>query len=295
MGQNTAAIEINERMTKALRLRFLYMNEAHEDTIDKSSMYVHIDRSDPLIRLQIERYLYMSYIDFVQDVANRTKMNSALFKIPLIFEEPIYGNNDGSLREFMIPGAYIAMTFFVTALMTSTMIMIERSDGLFERSIVAGITALEFILSNIITQVFLICFQILFLFILPYIVLGQKITGSIVLFISLLFVQGICGIGFGLLLAIIFSEIVIASLVLVFWFIFCMATAGVLWPIKNMPKILQLFGKLMPNTLGVQSLRDIMYKQWTIDYTEVYMGFVVTFVWICIFLILALIIFRNMR
>ena len=61
-----------------------------------------------------------------------------------------------------------------------------------------------------------------------------------------------------------------------------MATAGVLWPIKNMPKILQIIAKLMPNTLAVQSLRDIMYKQWTIDYTEVYMGFVVTFVWICI-------------
>ena len=91
-GQNVAAVEINERLTKALRLRFLYMNEAHEDTLDESQIHVHIDRSSSITAVQIESYLNLAYLSFVQDVANRTNLNLNLFKIPLVFEEPIYGN-----------------------------------------------------------------------------------------------------------------------------------------------------------------------------------------------------------
>ena len=103
------------------------MNEAHEDTIDESQCMSISTAPTPLIGLQIERYLYMSYMEFVNDVANRTNINTALLKIPLIFEEPIYGNTKGSLRDFATPGIYIALTFYVTTLITTTMVMIERS------------------------------------------------------------------------------------------------------------------------------------------------------------------------
>ena len=291
-GQNTAAIEINERLTKALRLRFLYMTEANEDTIDESQMYVYTDRSDPLIGLQIERHLYISYLNFVHDVSNRANINSALLKIPLIFEEPIYGNTKGLMKEFATPGLYICITFYVITIITTQMVVEERQGGLFERSIVAGITAPEFLLSNILTQIFIICFQI-FSLLLSFLVFAQQITQSFVLFLSLLFFQGFCGMTFGLVIGIIFSDTLIAYLVIIFCLLSSIATAGVVWPVLNMPQIIQLISKLMPNTIAVQSMRDILYRQWTIDYTEVYMGFVVSFVWISVFLITALILFRK--
>ena len=180
-GQNSAAIEINDRFTKALRLRFLYMNDANEDTIDESQIYVHIDRSSSVTGIQIEFQLYLMYLSFIQDVANRTHINSALLQNPITFEEPIYGNENRSRKEYAIPGIYVLLLFYMSGLITINMIIEERVDGIYERSIVAGITAPEFILSNIITQFFIVCFQILFILLLPHLLFGQQITGSFML------------------------------------------------------------------------------------------------------------------
>ena len=72
-----------------------------------------------------------------------------------------------------------------------------------------------------------------------------------------------------------------------------MVLSGVFWPIENIPYILQFCGQFTPNTLPIQSLRYILYREWTLDYYEVYMGFVVTYGWFAFFLIIALIVLQK--
>ena len=113
-GQNHAAIDINERFTKALRLRFLYLGDTDEETLEESQIYVHIDRSNQLLSRQIEAFLNKGIMDFIIKVANSSNMNPGSIKTPLVFEEPVYGNLQDSLREYISPGSYLLLTFFGT-------------------------------------------------------------------------------------------------------------------------------------------------------------------------------------
>ena len=292
-GENHAALHINERFTKALILRFLYSSETNVQTLKESQIHVFIDRSNQIIGLQLERYLYIGMIHFIQLVAKKADIQPESVNIPLVFEEPIYGDINESLREFMVPGAYIILIFFTSATITAHMIIDEKKDGLLERSLVAGVTASDFLVSQLITQFFIQCFQLMFLLVIPYYFLDKQIFGSLILFLAMLFSQGFCGVGLGLVVSVLFTDIIIAGLLLLFLFITAIVTSGIVWPIENMPIFLQSTCKLFPMTMPVQSLRSIVYRHWNIEYFEVYFGFVVSYVWIAIFIIITLILLKK--
>ena len=100
-GKTYALIDINERFTKALRLRALYGSNADEETLEESQIRVHIDWTNQMIGLQIERHLYEAIMKFGEEVAKQTKMSVHSIKIPLSFEDPVYGIRSESLREFI--------------------------------------------------------------------------------------------------------------------------------------------------------------------------------------------------
>ena len=292
-GENHAVIEINDRFTKALRLRFLYWRDTDKDIIKESQLYVSMDRSNQMIGYQVQRYLYKAIFNFLEETANTSNINPELLQIPLVFEKTIYGNNEDSMREFTIPGMFISLIFYVTKITISHLVYEERRDGLFERNFVAGIKATEFLISHLLTQIIIICIQSLILPLMPYIVLGRLFTGHFYLFFILTFSQGLCGASFGLLLVTLTNDIILITLSSIFFFICAMGTSGVLWPVENMPQVLQYICKLLPNTIPVQSMRAIIYREWTIDYSEVYLGFVVTYVWFAFFLIMTLIVLKK--
>ena len=292
-GQNQAVIHINTNFTKALHLRFIYMIDANEDILEKCRLYVHIDRSNQIVALQIERYLYEAMVNFLTEAANISKINPQLLKIPIDFEDDVYGNKDDSLREFVIPGCYMACLFFASLLTMAQLVYEERKDGLLERSLVAGITASEFIISNLLTQLINVMLQVLILPTVPYIILRRQLTGSLLIFVPLAISQGLCGAAFGLLIAFVFSDLVQITLVGLFLFFCSIVTSGVLWPKENIASYLQFICDLMPNTLPVQSMRVLIYRESTIDYFEVYIGFIVTYVWFAFFVIISVLLLRR--
>ena len=293
LGENHAAIDINERFTKSLNLRIIYLSETNEETLKESQIHVHIDRSNYLIGQQIEVHLLLAMNKFIALAANTTRINPDIFNMPLDFEEPIYGNSDHTLKDFMIPGQYVTMVFYVTSLLTAHMIIDERREGLLERSVVAGVSALEFLLSNLLTMLIIGTFQLSLLLFIPYALLGIRISGSIPLLLALLLSQGLCGVGLGLVISSLIYDITIAGLVLYFLYLSAMMTTGTMWPIENMPSILQYISKFHPNTMPIQAVRSIIYREWTIDFFEVYIGFVVTYIWFTIFIVITLLLLKR--
>ena len=173
------------------------------------------------------------------------------------------------------------------------MMIEERSHGFLERSLVAGITAQEFLLTTLLIQSFILCFQTFLLLLLPYFLLSYLMPGPLTLPIALIFAQGLCGVALGLALSTITQELVIAALVLLSIYIISLIISGFVWPLHNIPIIVRSIGKSMPFSIPFESMRIIMYRQWTIDYFEVYSGFVVLFIWFLIFFITAFIFLRR--
>jgi ABC-type multidrug transport system ATPase subunit/ABC-type multidrug transport system permease subunit len=292
-GKSWAFIDINDRFSSALRLRHLYGPEVDNETINESQIRVHIDWSNQAIGVQIERYFYEAMMKFAEQIALQSETNPDAVKIPLVFEQPVYGNRDESMRDFVLPGCYILLAFFSTAAVTSHLILEERRDGLLERSLVAGITAFEFLISHALTQFLILCLQISLMLLIPLVVFERNFSGSLSLLISLALSQGFCGIMYGLMISAICSDIIYAAMFSIVIFFISIIIGGVFWPIENMPYILRLLSHLTPSTLPIQSMRSILFRGWNLYYPQVYIGFIVTYVWFAFFVIIALVFLRK--
>ena len=136
-------------------------------------------------------------------------------------------------------------------------------------------------------------FQITALLSSLYFILNVRFTGSFLIFLAMIFSHGLCGIAFGLMVSILISDELIATLIIVVLFVISM-TIGVLWPIENMPQYMQ-FGAMIlnPNTVPINAMRSIMYRDWSLDYFEVYFGFIFNYFYFSIYLIIALILLKK--
>lgn len=75
-----------------------------------------------------------------------------LAKLPIAFEDPVYGSNEPTFTEFMAPGVILSITYFMAVGLTALSFIIERKEGLLERSWVAGVTATEVMLAHVVAQ-----------------------------------------------------------------------------------------------------------------------------------------------
>lgn len=72
----------------------------------------------------------------------------------------------------------------------------------------------------------------------------------------------------------------------------CIILSGVIWPVEGMHYILRVIAYCTPLTLAIGSIRAEMSRGWGISMYAVYMGYVVPFVWIVIFLVIVGLILR---
>ena len=293
LGYNHAAIDINDRFTKAIVLRFNYLTEADEETLSESTIDVHVDQSNQLVALQVEAYLYLAMLNFTRVMANKMEMSPEFFKLPLNFDEAIYPESKGSIKKFVVPGFYLTAVLYISALMTTHNIIVERKDGIFQRSIVAGITASDILSSNIIFQMIVQVFQVTALLSCTYFIMNIPFTGPFLLFLALIFSQGLCGIGLGLMISNLIYDELISTLIVVLLFVISIVY-GVFWPIENMPQFMQYGARyLHPSTVPINAMRSIMYRDWGINHFEVYFGFICDYIWFSIFLIIAFILLKK--
>ncbi len=54
-------------------------------------------------------------------------------------EKPIYGDKSPTFTEFMAPGVVLSIAFLAAVALTALAFVMERKEGLLERSLVAGI------------------------------------------------------------------------------------------------------------------------------------------------------------
>lgn len=63
--------------------------------------------------------------------------------------------------------------------------------------------------------------------------------------------------------------------------------SGIIWPLEGMPHFLRNISYILPQTLPIISLRNIMLKGWSFLYTYVWLGYVSATIWIFVFLLIA--------
>jgi ABC-type Na+ efflux pump permease subunit len=75
-------------------------------------------------------------------------LSEDLASVPLVFEEPIYGNHDLTFTDFMAPGIILTIVHSMALGYSAMIIIMERNEGLLDRTWVAGVTPGEFALAH---------------------------------------------------------------------------------------------------------------------------------------------------
>lgn len=177
------------------------------------------------------------------------------------------------------------MVFFLATLVTAAVFITDRMDGVWERTLVAGITTTELLLAHIMTHSILVFLQAAEVIFFIGVVFGTENNGDNLTVICLLALTGFGGMLFGnflfsfclerfsikniyskifvvvvvvctsgLLISVYCESHTMANFVSTGAFYPMIVLCGLLWPLEGMPQFLRDFALLLPFTVPTISV-----------------------------------------
>jgi ABC-2 type transport system permease protein len=184
-----------------------------------------------------------------------------IFIAPIDFQPRVWYNPELKSAKFLVPGL-IAFILMVTAVISTALAVVrEREMGTIEQIMVSPVKPIELILGKTIPYMVISLVATVMILVLGYILFDVSIKGSVILlsFITVVFLVG--ALGMGLLISTIaetqqvaFMIAVIATMLPTF------ILSGFVFPIRNMPWIIQMITYLIPARYFLVALRAIVLK-----------------------------------
>lgn len=287
-GETWGAIHIPDRYTQYLQERLTHPADITNDTLTNGTIQIYPDLTNLHLALAMENTFREAFIKFAKDTLNMFGYDPEAAELPIKVEEPVYGTlkRNGYL-EFMAPGVVISITYVMATGLTALAFILEKRDGLLERSLVSGVTTSQILLAHASVQVLVMTIQIGLVLTFTFFVFEIPSNGPFFWVVLLILLQGCTGMGFGLLVSAVCDEENTAVMMLVGTFYTNLILAGIIWPLEAMPRWLRWVSYAQPQTLPTETLRNILSRGWGIGETGVYLGFAVTIGWLIVFLLAA--------
>lgn len=287
-GETWGAIHIPDRYTNALLQRLTNPADVTNETMADGTIKIYPDLTNLHLALAMENTFREAFIKFVKYQLNIMGYEPEVAELPIRVEKPVYGTmkRNGYL-EFMAPGVVISITYVMATGLTALAFILEKRDGLLERSLVSGVTTSQILLAHASVQVIVMTIQISLVLAFTFFVFEIPSNGPFFWVVLLILLQGCTGMGFGLLVSAVCDEENTAVMMLVGTFYTNLILAGIIWPLEAMPLWLRWLSYAQPQTLPTETLRNILSRGWGIGETGVYLGFLVTIGWLVVFLVAA--------
>lgn len=171
-----------------------------------------------------------------------------------------------------VPGVMGMIFILICAMMTSVSIVSEKERGTMDLLSVSPVNPQTVILGKLVPYLVLSCIILSTMLLLAYTVLGLPYSPAVVnvVWISLLYIA--LSLGFGLLISSVVNTQVTALLVSGMLFMIpVIMLSGMIFPIDNMPKVLQWLSCIIPARWYISAMRALMIQQLPVSYvmTEV--------------------------
>ncbi|KAL0276662.1 UNVERIFIED_CONTAM: hypothetical protein PYX00_004185 [Menopon gallinae] len=220
----------------------------------------------------VEKELYDAYKKYRESLAEDCNENPRSERIPIHFNDPVYGNEDKTYRDLIAPGMIALVAVFLTMGISTSAITTERTEGIWERTIVAGVSPTEILIFHTITLSLVSIVQILEIFVLTFTIFDMDCEGDKLTVFFLVYIQSIAGITFGICVSVITKTVTEANYASVGLFYPFITLTGCFWPIEGMPSYLRYISYFVPLTITSQSLSNIIHRGWGLDHFHVYKG-----------------------
>jgi len=179
---------------------------------------------------------------------------------PVEVRTTVWYNPDMISAYFMIPGVIGMILFAISAILTATSVVRERERGTIEQLIVTPIRPWELVVGKLLPYVFLCLFDAFEVIAVGHWWFGVPVRGSLLLIglLSALFL--LSGLGIGLFTSTIANTQQEAMLTVYMLLLPAIFLSGFLFPIGNMPKILQWVSYVIPLRYYLEIIRVLLLK-----------------------------------
>lgn len=285
-----------------LLIHRLYI-DALNDT-QNNNIKLYLDKSNPILSHQILFSVIKSFYTFINKTIEHKLMprkrwttTSLQLLPPIKLIEIINGDLDWfNLSQYYIYG-YILVTIFIVELLLTILLLIrEQNNGLIERCLATGTSTMQIILAHLITQLILLFIQELLIVFVVWMLNQLDIrTPGLSLGLILIYLNGVSGICFGLLIASISPNPVSSMILSSATFLPSIILSGLIWPTESMPTLVMKLSDLLPLTLPIESLRSILMRKMNLSHSIVKSGFAISIIYSLFMFILSVIIFKRRK
>ena len=172
----------------------------------------------------------------------------------------IWYNPDLTSADFMVPGVICMVLLIVTTNLTAISIVKEKEIGTMEQLLVTPIKPSELTIGKLIPYTLIGFIDVIFILTIGYLIFHIPFKGSLVLLLVLSIFYLFSTLGLGIFISTIVQSQE-QSMILTFLIILTMVMlSGIIFPIANMPQVIQYLTYLMPIRYFAIIVRDILLR-----------------------------------
>jgi len=169
-------------------------------------------------------------------------------------------NENLESRTFFVPGVIALMITLLTLLLTSLAIVREKEIGTMEQIMVTPIRPVEFILGKTVPFALISFVDLTLVALVGILWFGIPVRGSFALLVFAMSVYLLSALGIGLLISTVSQTQQQAMMSTFFFFMPAVLLSGFMFPIANMPVVVQWLTYLNPMRYAMVILRGIFLK-----------------------------------
>ncbi len=160
-----------------------------------------------------------------------------------------------------LPGAITILLMLVSAMMTSISIAREKELGTMEVLLVSPLRPMQIILGKVFPYIFLAFINAITILLLGYFVFGMPVQGNMILLLFEVLLFIIMALSLGILISTISKTQQTAMIISLLGLMLpTILLSGFIFPIENMPMILQVIANIMPPKWFIIIIKAIMLK-----------------------------------
>uniref|UniRef100_A0A1I8GMR1 ABC transporter domain-containing protein n=1 Tax=Macrostomum lignano TaxID=282301 RepID=A0A1I8GMR1_9PLAT len=285
---------LEPNFTQSLTKRFTKAGTLSNRSIRQGSVHMFMDDSSYQVSAVLKQCILSAFEKVLGDVMEKMQLHRKMARIPIEYHPPLLGYEDPTFTEFMAPGIIITILFFLSTGLTAVTFVVQRKEGLLDRSLVAGVTFLELMLGHVLTELIIMSGQTALLLVLSLLAFSIRCNGSVALVILLSLCCGFSGMSLGLLISVLCTDENSAMQAALGTMYPCLLLSGIMWPTEAMPVALWYMSRALPTTLLAESMRSVISRGFGMSATSVWLGFVSASGW-SVFLLLAALLLIKLR
>jgi ABC-2 type transport system permease protein len=246
----------------------------------KASMQVITDASDPNTAGLLENYTRAIVNSYVAEEM-QVKSNSMIS-----VSHRMFYNEELRSANMFVPGIITLILMIISALMTSISITREKENGTMEILLVSPLRPIQIILGKVIPYMALAFLNSIIIVGVGHFVFGVPVMGNVFLLFAICLLFIFVALALGITISTVTQTQQAAMLIsMVGLMLPTVLLSGFIFPIENMPKVLQWLSSVMPPRWFLSALKDVMLKGVGIFY--IWKELLILTVMLCVFIFIS--------